>query len=119
MPKASSIEERVAIITGAGENSPLKFLKNDNRHLLLIASGMGLAVTKHLLSKGWKVGMSDVNKQQGDNLAAELGEHVLFFPSDVTNYDEQAQLFESVWKKWGRVDYGKFAIRCRLLASSW
>jgi 15-hydroxyprostaglandin dehydrogenase (NAD) len=68
---------------------------------------MGLAVTKHLLAKGWKVCISDMNKQQGDDLALELGDNALFVESDVADYDSQARVFESVWVKWKRIDFGK------------
>lgn len=41
------------------------------------ASGVGLALTKHLLSKGWHVVMSDIN-EAGDGIAKELGGKIFF-----------------------------------------
>lgn len=50
--------------------------------------------------------MADVNKTQGDILATELGDAVIFVQSDVTDYDSQVQIFEQVWSKWQRIDFG-------------
>jgi 15-hydroxyprostaglandin dehydrogenase (NAD) len=67
---------------------------------------MGLAVTKHLLAKNWKVCMTDINKECGDTLAKELGEDVLFIQADVADYEAQARVFETVWTDWKRIDFG-------------
>ncbi|EKD19258.1 uncharacterized protein L3040_009301 [Drepanopeziza brunnea f. sp. 'multigermtubi'] len=77
----------VAIITGA-------------------ASGIGLALTRHLLAKGWKVAMADINAQQGAAVAAELGDSVLFIPTNVAVYSQQVQLFSRAFA-WGgnRLDF--------------
>ncbi len=68
---------------------------------------MGLAVTKHLLNKGWRVGMSDINEVQGNALATELGSSAMFFPADVSDYEAQAKGFQAVWNKWKRLDFGR------------
>jgi len=73
------------------------------------AGGMGLALARHLLSQGWRVGMSDVDKQRGEAMEAELGEDAVFVAADVTDYDQQASLFETVWAKWKRIDFGKIS----------
>lgn len=67
---------------------------------------MGLALTKHLLSKGWKVGMADVNAQEGKRLSSELGEDTIFKQTDVSSYEQQAALFSEVFE-WGgnRLDF--------------
>jgi 15-hydroxyprostaglandin dehydrogenase (NAD) len=70
-------------------------------------SGMGLAVTRRLLAKGWKIGMSDVNGSQGEALADELGENALFILTDVSEYEGQVEVFEKVWAKWKRIDFGE------------
>jgi len=72
---------QVAVITGA-------------------ASGMGLAVTKHLLADGWRVVMADVDEKNGKAIAAELGSQALFCHVDVTSYLQQADLFKKAFS-WG------------------
>lgn len=68
---------------------------------------MGLALTRHLIAQGWKVGMSDTNQEQGEALAKELDENALFVQADVRQYEGQAKVFEMVWAKWKRVDFGE------------
>lgn len=57
------------------------------------ASGVGLALTKHL-SKGWRVVMTDI-RSSGSAVAAELGPDVVFVKSDVGNWESQVVLFET------------------------
>lgn len=75
------MSQPVAVITGA-------------------SSGMGLAVTKHLVAKGWRVAMADIDRESGQKVATELGNQVLFFHTDVTSYPQQACLFEKAFS-WG------------------
>ncbi|MBD8524498.1 SDR family NAD(P)-dependent oxidoreductase [Pseudomarimonas arenosa] len=49
------------------------------------ASGLGLAVAKHLLSQGATVTLFDVNEEKGQAAAAELGERARFAKVDVSN----------------------------------
>jgi len=70
---------------------------------------MGLALAQHLLSQGWRVGRSDVDKQRGKAMEAELGENAIFVVADVTDYDQQASLFQTVWAKWKRIDFGNIS----------
>jgi hypothetical protein len=64
------------------------------------ASGIGLALTKHLLTKGYHVVMADVNTKAGTQLSAELGPNTLFHRTDVSSYAEQVELFKSAIS-WG------------------
>ena len=70
------------------------------------ASGIGLACTKLLLARGYKVCIADANQGAGDAAAAELGSDVSFVRGDVSVYDEQAQLFARAFH-WGggRLDF--------------
>jgi 15-hydroxyprostaglandin dehydrogenase (NAD) len=82
-----SMSKPVAIITGA-------------------ASGIGLSLTHHLLSSGWRVAMADRNEEKGRALEKELGPNVMFMKVDISKYDQQAALFQSAFE-WGegRLDF--------------
>jgi len=56
------------------------------------ASGVGLALTKHLLSKGWHVVMSDIN-EAGDGIAKELGGKILWVKADIGVWEGVEALF--------------------------
>ncbi len=77
----------VAIITGA-------------------ASGIGLALTRHLVANDWLVAMAAINTETGTTVAAEFGDCVLFVPVNVADYAQQVQLFSRAFE-WGgnRLDF--------------
>jgi len=66
------------------------------------ASGIGLASTKHLLSRGYRVAMADFNAPEGTKQSAELGEDTLFIHTDVASYADQAALFKAAFEWGGR-----------------
>ncbi|KAF2418940.1 NAD(P)-binding protein [Tothia fuscella] len=74
---------RVAIVTGA-------------------SSGMGQALARELVQRGWKVALADV--QPNEALSKELGENAAYFKCDVSDYDSQAATFQGTWDKWGKID---------------
>lgn len=76
-----TMSQPVAVITGA-------------------SSGMGLAVSKHLVAQGWRVAMADIDEDSGRKTSAELGDQVLFCLTDVTSYSQQACLFRKAFL-WG------------------
>ncbi|OQE37879.1 hypothetical protein PENCOP_c009G02256 [Penicillium coprophilum] len=82
------VSEPVAIVTGA-------------------ASGIGLAVTKHLVAKGWRVIMADIDETAGMQAAKELGaDQAIFHRTDVGLWADQLSLFQCAWQ-WsgsGRLD---------------
>jgi 15-hydroxyprostaglandin dehydrogenase (NAD) len=57
------------------------------------ASGVGLELTKMLLSKGWSVVMTDINPA-GAGIAKELGAKVLWVEMDIADWESQAVMFE-------------------------
>lgn len=77
----------VAIITGA-------------------ASGIGLALTRHLVSQGWLVAMADIDDIAGTQYSSELGSNTIFLQTDVSKYADQAELFHQVFIRFGnRLDF--------------
>ena len=81
-------ESRVAIVTGS-------------------TSGIGLDVTNLLLSKGYKVAMSGRRVAHGKKISKSVdpeGKATLFTGCDVSSYSSQANHFQEVWDKWGRID---------------
>ncbi|KAF2267660.1 15-hydroxyprostaglandin dehydrogenase [Lojkania enalia] len=77
----------VGIVTGAG-------------------SGIGLAVATHLISKGYKVVIADLNPTTGAEAAKSLGPDAKFIQTDVASYGSQARLFKQAYE-WGgnRLDF--------------
>lgn len=57
------------------------------------ASGIGLALTKDLLTKGWRVVMADINPA-GKELAKGFGESALFIKTDTSDWNSQVQMFQ-------------------------
>lgn len=59
-------DSRVAIVTGG-------------------SSGIGMALVRDLVSRGWKVAIADV--QENEALMEELGEKAAYHHCDVADYD--------------------------------
>ncbi|KAJ6072429.1 hypothetical protein N7467_010514 [Penicillium canescens] len=82
----SHIETRVAIVTGA-------------------TSGMGIDLVKDLCKKGWKVACVGRRREAGEAVLKELPqERARFFPADVSNYAQLAEVFRAVYQLWGHID---------------
>ncbi|CAG9983917.1 unnamed protein product [Clonostachys byssicola] len=77
------ISKPVAIVTGA-------------------SSGMGEALAEDLASQGWQVAMADI--KENPQISSRLGENASYHYCNVADYDSQAQCFQSVWDKYGRLD---------------
>ena len=90
------IQNKVAIVTGG-------------------ASGLGLATTQAYLAKGAKVAIFDLNAEQGQKMAAELGENVLFAQVNVSDEASvQAGIARTV-EKFGAVH---IAVNCAGIGSA-
>jgi NAD(P)-dependent dehydrogenase (short-subunit alcohol dehydrogenase family) len=59
------------------------------------ASGLGLATVRKLREKGASVAILDLPSSQGDAIAKELGDQVVFSPGDVTSPDDVAAAVEA------------------------
>ncbi|KAF2021865.1 hypothetical protein BU24DRAFT_417498 [Aaosphaeria arxii CBS 175.79] len=65
-------------------------------------SGMGMALVRSLVHRGWKVAVADI--QPNDTFAGELGDGASYHRCDVADYDSQAVMFQEVWDRYGRID---------------
>src|SRR5690606_2510398 len=79
------LAEKVAIITGA-------------------AQGMGASHAKKFIDEGAKVVLTDLNEEQGQALASELGEHAAFVIHNVTNAEDWANVVAQAEEKFGPVN---------------
>ena len=68
-------------------------------------SGIGLALTKHLLGKSYRVVMVDVNTKLGDQVQKQLGSSTMFHRTDVSIYEEQAVMFKTAFGWHQRLDF--------------
>ena len=65
------------------------------------ASGLGEATVRQLISRGGKVIIADLQEEKGIALANELGDHVFFVKTDVTDTDSMQNVVETTIEKWG------------------
>ena len=65
------------------------------------ASGLGLAVGKHLAAHGAKVALLDVNDEKGAAAAAEIGRNASYFRADVTSEEGIAATLKDAHAKLG------------------
>ncbi|MFF3571675.1 SDR family NAD(P)-dependent oxidoreductase, partial [Nocardia jiangxiensis] len=59
------------------------------------ASGLGLATVKELHGQGAKVVIIDLPSSNGESIAEELGEGVVFAAADVTNEEQVAAALDA------------------------
>jgi NAD(P)-dependent dehydrogenase (short-subunit alcohol dehydrogenase family) len=76
---------KIALVTGAG-------------------SGIGKAVAKAFGREGYAVALAGRRKEALEAAAAEIGQNTLCVPTDVTDPDSVAALFEAIEARFGRLD---------------
>ncbi|KAL1615260.1 hypothetical protein SLS56_011884 [Neofusicoccum ribis] len=69
------------------------------------AAGIGFALTKHLVGRGYRVVIADIDEERGVQAQQEIGNETLFIQCDVADWDSQASLFKKAFE-WGdgRID---------------
>lgn len=66
---------------------------------------MGIDIARDLCTRGWKIACVGRRVEAGEALLKTLpGDNARFFPADVSNYDQYANVFSEVRNLWGRVD---------------
>ena len=74
------------------------------------ASGIGLALTRHFASQGHQIAVLDINARIGAEVVAGVASEypaatLTFKTCDVSSWDQQASVFEEVFKEHGdRID---------------
>jgi NAD(P)-dependent dehydrogenase (short-subunit alcohol dehydrogenase family) len=68
------------------------------------AKGIGEACARRLTSEGAVVYLADIDREQGEKTAAELGDHVHFVHCDVGRADDWAALAAEIERARGSVD---------------
>jgi NAD(P)-dependent dehydrogenase (short-subunit alcohol dehydrogenase family) len=68
------------------------------------ASGLGEATTRHLVEKGGKVAIFDLNDQRGQALVEELGNQVVYFQTNVTDAKQAEQNVAQVVEHFGKIN---------------
>lgn len=79
------LDGKVAIITGA-------------------AQGMGAAHARRFVKEGAKVVLTDVQREAGAQLAAELGENAMFIEHDVTSLEQWRAVVDKTVEAFGSVN---------------
>jgi NAD(P)-dependent dehydrogenase (short-subunit alcohol dehydrogenase family) len=71
------------------------------------ASGLGLAICRHLATHGWRLLIADINRsrlEQAEQELRALGATTLSMPIDVTQYDQLEHAATTLADTWGGVD---------------
>lgn len=79
-------ENKVAVVTGAGQ-------------------GIGETYAKRLAAEGAKVVVAELNAEQGERVASEIGDAAIFVKTDVSDPASCAALAEAIASTFGGVDY--------------
>ena len=82
---SASANGRVALVTGA-------------------ARGIGLGIAAWLISEGWQVVLTDIDRTRGSRVAKVLGENAWFVAMDVAQESDVIQCVAQVLGQFGRLD---------------
>lgn len=79
------------------------------------ASGLGFATARHIIDAGGRVALLDVNDEQGNSSAGELGDRAMFMRTDVS---DEASVRSSVGKAADAMGGITFAVNCAGIATA-
>ena len=82
---AGQLEDRVAVITGAGE-------------------GIGRGIASAFVKEGAKVVIAEINAELGNGAVSELGENAIFVETDVSVKEDNERMIAAAVDQWGTVD---------------
>ena len=82
---AGQLEDRVAVITGAGE-------------------GIGRGIASAFVKEGAKVVIAEINAELGNAAVSELGDNAIFVETDVSLKEENERMIAAAVDQWGTLD---------------
>ena len=82
---AGQLEDRVAVITGAGE-------------------GIGRGIASAFVKEGAKVVIAEINAELGNAAVSELGDNAIFVETDVSVKEDNERMIAAAVDQWGTVD---------------
>jgi len=82
---AGQLEDRVAVITGAGE-------------------GIGRGIASAFVKEGAKVVIAEINAELGNAAVSELGENAIFVETDVSLKEDNERMIAAAVDQWGTLD---------------
>ena len=82
---AGQLEDRVAVITGAGE-------------------GIGRGIASAFVKEGAKVVIAEINAELGNAAVSELGDKAIFVETDVSLKEDNERMIAAAVDQWGTLD---------------
>ena len=82
---AGQLEDRVAVITGAGE-------------------GIGRGIASAFVKEGAKVVIAEINAELANAAVSELGENAIFVETDVSVKEDNERMIAAAVDQWGTLD---------------
>ena len=82
---AGQLEDRVAVITGAGE-------------------GIGRGIASAFVKEGSKVVIAEINAELGNAAVSELGDNAIFVETDVSLKEDNERMIAAAVDQWGTLD---------------
>ena len=82
---AGQLEDRVAVITGAGE-------------------GIGRGIASAFMKEGAKVIIAEINAELGNAAVSELGDNAIFVETDVSVKEDNERMIAAAVDQWGTLD---------------
>ncbi|PWK53393.1 SDR family NAD(P)-dependent oxidoreductase [Pleionea mediterranea] len=68
------------------------------------ASGLGAGIAKAIIDAGGQVALLDINAEQGESYAKELGDRALFIKTDISNESNVVSAVDTAAKQFGGIN---------------